>query len=66
MAAAVAGTLLSGGTAQADVVNFSWSGAFIILTPLGGPLRNLNTDYVAGYYSDGDGVGAPYEYGAYS
>jgi hypothetical protein len=66
MAAAIAGTFTAAiPQAQADVVNFSWSGAFTILTPIGTPLRNANTDYVAGFYSDGDGYGAPYD-GAYS
>ena len=66
VAAAVAGTLAAAGApqAEANVVNFSWRGAFTFLNPTGVPVPNVATDYSAGgYYANGDGgstSGAPY------
>jgi len=57
IAAAVAGTLVAAAMpAEANVVNFSWRGAFTFLNPSGLPVANLSSDYVAGgYYANGDG-----------
>jgi hypothetical protein len=63
VAAAVAGMLAAGGAAQADVVNFSWRGAFTLLNPTGDAVFNSPTDYQFGYYANGDNnppYGAPY------
>jgi hypothetical protein len=68
MAAAIAGTFTAAiPQAQADVVNFSWSGAFAVLSPTGTPYRNINSDYYYGYYANNDGSaytgGAPTTHG---
>jgi len=64
MAAAVAGAFAAAiPQAEADVVNISWSGAFTWINPLGNPIQNLATDYISGYYANGDSAantfGAP-------
>ena len=65
VAVAVAGTLAAGAapSAQANVLNVSWSGAFTMLNPTGGDFGNVSSDYVAGYYGNGDSAatsGTPY------
>ena len=71
LALAVAGTLATVGTpqAEANVENLSWRGAFTTLNPAGGPISNSPSDYAGagypnGYYANGDGAtytfGAPY------
>jgi len=66
VAAAVAGTFAAAGAprAEANVVNFSWSGAFTTLLSGGAPYRNISSDYAAGYYANGDSnsssFGSPY------
>lgn len=66
VAAAVAGTLVATGAApaEANVVDFSWRGAFTQLTVTGSPVFNSPSDYAGGFYANGDGVagsyGAPY------
>lgn len=49
---------------EANVLNFSWTGAFTMLNPAGQAVRNSPTDYANGYYANGDGstssYGAPY------
>jgi hypothetical protein len=65
VAAAVVGTFAAAiPQAEANVVNFSWSGAWTFLNPTGAPFQNNPSDYATGYYADGDGTsfgfGAPY------
>lgn len=64
VAVGVAGMLAATGTTQANVVNFSWRGAFTFLNYTGQPMSNSPSDYVAGYYANGDSTagtgGAPY------
>jgi hypothetical protein len=57
VAAAVTGMLAASGSAQADVVNFSWSGAFTWLDLYGARIPNTGSDYQAGFYANGDGYG---------
>jgi hypothetical protein len=55
VAAALAGTFAAAVPAEAEVMNFSWSGAFTMLSPAGSPVRNSPSDYVSGFYANGDG-----------
>jgi hypothetical protein len=57
VAAAVAGTLSAAmvPTANAEVVELSWIGAFTFLSPAGEPYLNFPSDYLTGYYANGDG-----------
>ncbi len=61
--AGVAGTVLVP-EAEANVVNLSWRGAFTFLGESGAPIANIASDYMAGYYGNGDSSsgngGAPY------
>lgn len=53
IAAAVAGAFGVTATAEANVVNVSWTGAFTMLNPAGAPVANSPSDYAAGYYANG-------------
>jgi len=56
MVAAVAGTLaITAPSAQANVLNFSWTGAFTFLNQAGTPIQNTGSDYATGHYADGSG-----------
>jgi hypothetical protein len=67
MAVAVTGTLaiIAGPPAQADVVNFSWSGAFTFLNATGAPFGSLGSDYAGGFYANGDSNAATFGAPAY-
>jgi hypothetical protein len=56
VAAAVAGTFaaVTVPPTQADVVNLSWIGAFTLLNTAGAPYLNPTSDYMSGYYANGD------------
>jgi hypothetical protein len=63
--AAIAGTFTAAiPQAHANVVNLSWYGAYAALNPAGDATQISPTDYVSGYYSNGDSstgtFGAPY------
>ena len=62
VALAVAGTFSAAGVpqAEANIVNLSWRGAFTQLTPTGSVVSNSPSDYSAGFYANGDGVGGSY------
>jgi hypothetical protein len=51
LAAAVAGLFGASGQAEAQVLNFSWTGAFTLLSIAGAPIVNSPTDWAAGYYA---------------
>lgn len=57
LASVMAGTFAAAAipAAEANVVNVSWNGAFTMLSPAGSPVKNSPSDYVSGYYANGDG-----------
>jgi hypothetical protein len=57
LASVVAGALTAGAAipqAEADVLYVSWSGAFTMLNKSGGAFLSSASDYVSGYYANGD------------
>lgn len=66
LAAVVAGTFAAAGApqAEANVVNVTWSGAFTMLNGAGSPVANSPSDYLSGYYANGNSntatSGAPF------
>lgn len=66
IAVAVAGSFAATLSAEANVVNVSWSGAFTMLNPTGAPVANSPSDYASGYYANGGpGFGAGTTHGWY-
>lgn len=55
IASVIAGTFATAAipAAEANVVNVSWSGAFTMLNPAGGPVPNSGSDYASGYSGNG-------------
>jgi hypothetical protein len=59
LASVVAGALTAGAAipqAEADVIVVNWRGAFTMLNPAGAPFISSGSDYVSGYYANGDNL----------
>jgi hypothetical protein len=63
LATVVAGALTAGVAipqAQADVIVVNWRGAFTMLNPAGAPFISSGSDYVSGYYANGNSSNATF------